>query len=61
MFSPDERFIAYSSDESGVWEVYVQPRDYTLVAAGSSHQSGCPSFRPLAVSRRRFVPSAPIT
>ena len=24
-FSPDSRFVAYGSDESGTWEVYVQP------------------------------------
>ncbi len=25
MFSPDGRFVAYQSDESGRWEVYVRP------------------------------------
>jgi Tol biopolymer transport system component len=24
-FSPDGRFIAYGSDQSGAWEIYVQP------------------------------------
>jgi Tol biopolymer transport system component len=24
-FSPDGRFVAYSSDQSGAWEIYVQP------------------------------------
>ena len=38
MFSPDGRFIAYASDVSGVWEVYVQPYpgfdSRTTVSAG---------------------------
>ena len=24
-FSPDGRFVAYGSDQSGTWEIYVQP------------------------------------
>ena len=38
MFSPDGRFIAYSSNESGEWEVYVRPYpefdSRTTVSAG---------------------------
>ena len=33
-FSPDGRWIAYESDESGMWEIYVRPFD-TSAATGS--------------------------
>jgi Tol biopolymer transport system component len=32
-FSPDGRWVAYHSDESGIWEVYVRP--FTTAGAGN--------------------------
>jgi Tol biopolymer transport system component len=47
-FSPDGRYIAYTSDESGTWEIYVRP--FPQASAGkwqiSSGGGFQPQFRP---------------
>jgi hypothetical protein len=40
VFSPDGRWVAYTSDQSGRSEVYVRPFDATLAANGSTGDRG---------------------
>ncbi len=40
VFSPDGRWVAYTSDQSGRWEVYVRPFDAALAANESAGERG---------------------